>query len=232
MDKLVRHSSAQPRAKESAVVPKMADDNRVYADPPPCVDTGDQNSVKQALDEALMAAIQDCGHEEDMRQQNAKLVLMLLASIVASIAQFYEKYDKAWEFPVNIVLLFICTSLYFTASGVLQYVLTYKEKDCIAFYQPLNPSVHAGMAVHTTCGRFTDQYEITLVTRDGTGECLSKHYSVGEFFDIDGNLDEEAFDGKAKELVQRYDAKERDAKKATFAIQADFFPSKPKAKAS
>jgi hypothetical protein len=105
-----------------------------------------------------MEAAGDVGFAENMRQQNAKLLLMVVASLVAAIAQFYEKYDKAWTFPVNRVMLFICCSLYFTASGVLQYVLTCQEKDCIAFYKPFDDKdnaggapQHAGMAVHTTC---------------------------------------------------------------------------------
>jgi len=220
-------------------MPSSKQEDRVYQDPPVCVDTGDQNSVKQALDEAVMEAVGDVGFAEDMRQQNAKLLLMVVASLVAAIAQFYEKYDKAWTFPVNSVMLFICCSLYFTASGVLQYVLTCQEKDCIAFYKPFDGEgnaggapQHAGMAVHTTCERFTDQYQITLVTRDGLGVCLSKHFSVGEFFDIDGNLDEEAFDAKAKLLLLRYNKGERDDEPAAFAPSADYFSYAPKAKSN
>ncbi|MDB3902318.1 signal peptidase complex subunit 2 [bacterium] len=215
----------------SAVPKTMNGDTRVYQDPPVCIDTGDQASVKQTLDEALMQAVGDVGFVEDMRQQNAKLALMVFALLAGAVGQFYEKYDTAWTFPVNVVMLFICCSLYFTVSGALEYVLRHRETTVIAFYRPFDAAKnHAGMAVHTDGETHTDQYQIALVERDGRGACLSKHYGVGEFFDIDGNLDEEAFDAVAKQLLLRYNNGERDDEPAALAPRADFFPYAPKAK--
>eukprot|EP00937_MAST-01D_sp_MAST-1D-sp2_P003290 g3290.t1 len=199
-------------------------------DPPLCVDTGDQNSVKQALDDSLMKAVAHLGYIADERQQNMKLKLMVFACAVASMAQFWDKVEKRWEFPKNMTLLYVCTSLYFTASGILQYIMMYMERDVLGFYNndPEDPKAEerqqAGVAVHSTFGRFTDQYEVTLARRDGTGKCLSKEYSVGEFFDIDGNQDEMEWVKAVQTLVDRFNRGDTD-EKSVQNTSADMYPN-------
>ena len=210
-----------------------AEDDYDYADPPACVDTGDQNAVKQALDDVLLKGIEHMGYSEDMRQQNLKLKIMVFASVVASMAQFKDKLDKNWEFPKNMTLLYVGCSLYFIASGILQYMIMYMERDVIGFFGAKKDvgGGGGGMAVHTTFGRFTDQYEVTLVTRDNSGRCLSKEYSVGEFFDLDGNLDEMEFVQAVRKLVNRFAAGETD-KKGAPNTRADLYGSGDKQKQS
>ena len=210
-----------------------AEDDYDYADPPACVDTGDQNAVKQALDDVLLKGIEHMGYSEDMRQQNLKLKIMVFASVVASMAQFKDKLDKNWEFPKNMTLLYVGCSLYFIASGILQYMIMYMERDVIGFFGAKEDGGGGGggMAVHTTFGRFTDQYEVTLVTRDNSGRCLSKEYSVGEFFDLDGNLDEMEFVQAVRKLVNRFAAGDTD-KKGNPNTQADLYGSGDKQKQS
>ncbi len=64
--------------------------------------------------------------EEDLSWANAKMSIMALASVSALVAQFYPL-----TFPDNIWLLGVCVVIYFFLSGVLQYMVTFLDKDNI-----------------------------------------------------------------------------------------------------
>ena len=61
-----------------------------------------------------------------MSWANAKMSIMALASVSALVAQFYPL-----TFPDNIWLLGVCVVIYFFLSGVLQYMVTFLDKDSI-----------------------------------------------------------------------------------------------------
>lgn len=61
---------------------------------------------------------------EDASWGNAKMVLMTTASISALVAQFYPL-----TFPDNRVLLGVCVVIYFALSGVLQFMVTFLDRD-------------------------------------------------------------------------------------------------------
>ena len=101
------------------------------------ITTGDTNAVKNLLDDMAVNYMQDkAGYLEDKHPGNIRLVLMVASVAVACIAQFYEKIDTSWAFPANRGLLFLCVSLYFILSTVLQYILSFVDFDIIHYALP------------------------------------------------------------------------------------------------
>ena len=67
------------------------------------------------------------GFEVNFQSDNIKLLLMFLACVAAVIAQFFPV-----PFPKNRIILGICCGSYFFISCVLQYIITFVDKDTIA----------------------------------------------------------------------------------------------------
>lgn len=95
---------------------------------PHVIETGDSVKVKQVLDDATIAAITDAGYEGNYSWDDKKLLLMFVACVFAMIAQFYPM-----PFPKSRPLLAVCCAMYFIISGVLQFIVTFIDKDTIMF---------------------------------------------------------------------------------------------------
>ena len=67
------------------------------------------------------------GYDVNYRSDNMKLLLMFLACVAAMIAQFFPV-----PFPENRVILGICCGSYFIMSCVLQFIVTFVDRDTIA----------------------------------------------------------------------------------------------------
>lgn len=109
------------------------EDEVVYeeAPQPHIIDTGDSVKVKQVLDDAAMEIIAKEGYEGNFSWDNMKLLLMFVACVFALVAQFYPM-----PFPQSRPLLGICCACYFIISGVLQFIVTFIDKDTIMFTKP------------------------------------------------------------------------------------------------
>jgi len=98
--------------------------------------------------------------------------------------------------------LVICAVLYFITSAILQYFVTYKQKDIII----TTDSFEVSTTIGTLDGNFT--IAIAPVT---TGQQkvkpptpIEKEYSIGEFFDYNGNLAKTKFHAEMKKLLTNY----------------------------
>jgi signal peptidase complex subunit 2 len=80
--------------------------------------------------------IKEMGYDVNYRSDNMKLMLMLLACVAAMIAQFFPI-----PFPENRMVLGICCGSYFAMSCVLQYIVTFVDKDTIALTNSLKVSI-------------------------------------------------------------------------------------------
>eukprot|EP01031_Cornospumella_fuschlensis_P041493 gene41493-50635_t len=115
----------------------MADDNAVeiveYEEVPQphVIETGDSVKVKQVLDECIMETIGEAGYAINYSWDNFKLLLMFVACVFALVAQFYPM-----PFPASRPLLAVCCAMYFIISSVLQFIVTFIDKDTIMFTKP------------------------------------------------------------------------------------------------
>lgn len=170
------------------------------------VDVGDVIKLKQVLDETVAAALLDPDGPalaEDQRSDNIKLVIMLLACSFAFVAQF-----APLPFPESRPVLGLCCTAYFILSGILQLVTTFYDRDSIMATNPVEKAKYpaknsdvekCGIRVRTQLPRFSEYYTVILEFQryDGgkgkggaaaaaPGPYVSKTWSVGNFFDVDG----------------------------------------------
>lgn len=90
------------------------------------IETGDSIKVKQVLDESAIEAVQEFGYEIDFRSDYNKIIIMFIACIFALVAQYYPL-----RFPQNRVLLGVCCVMYCILNSLLQYIVTFIDKDVI-----------------------------------------------------------------------------------------------------
>ena len=173
------------------------------------VDVGDVIKLKQVLDETVAASLLDPDGPalaEDQRSDNIKLFIMVLACSFAFVAQF-----APLPFPESRPVLGLCCTAYFILSGILQLVTTLYDRDSIMATKPVEkakyPSKNGdvekyGIRIRTQLPRFSEYYTVILEFQryDGgkgkgkgstgatavPGPYVSKTWSVGNFFDVDG----------------------------------------------
>ncbi len=87
--------------------------------------------MKQVLDDATHEAIREAGYEINYASENLKLFLMFLSCVSAVVAQFYPI-----PFPKSRPLLGVCCAIYFILSSILQFIVTFIDKDTIIITKP------------------------------------------------------------------------------------------------
>jgi len=189
------------------------------------VDVGDIIKVKQILDECVVSTLiqsEDLSAHgdavdlyEDVRHDNVKLMLMLMACSFAAFAQF----ALAKDFPQNRMLLGACVATYFCLSGILQLIITFIDKDCIMITCPLDDEKaiklvknkemqNFGIRVRSDFPRFSEFYTVTLEFQGKTAppSFVKQTWSVGKFFDVEGYFDEVGMMEEIEQLYQRFEA--------------------------
>jgi signal peptidase complex subunit 2 len=161
------------------------------------IETGDTLKVKQVMDEAVVRAVLECGLQEDHKWGNVKLFLMASACVFAAVAQFYPS-----PFPESRGMLAVCCVSYFLCSGLLQCVLSFIDADIIIRTLPEGDA--PALVVQTDFPRFHDEFLLWIGNADdfkvftafwGRGgdrdPRTARVYKVGDYFDVDGNFDEQ-----------------------------------------
>jgi signal peptidase complex subunit 2 len=203
------------------------------------VDTGDIVKLKQILDETVantfledsildelngVGGRKSLGFKEDHALNNLKLALMTVACAFAMVAQF-----APLPFPESRFVLGGCCAAYFVLSGLLQLIVTFLDKDSILItkinegvsssIQEKNPNLAKhGLRVRTTMPRFSEFYTVNIEF-DGLEKSpyVSKTWSVGKFFDVEGMFDEYGLELEVEELYRKFEAGnfDKDDNKAT-----------------
>jgi hypothetical protein len=96
------------------------------------IETGDSVKVKQVFDEAIVDAVRESGYEQNFFWENIKLSLMFISCVFAMVAQFFPI-----PFPASRPLLGICCASYFILSVVLQYIISFIDKDTVMITNPV-----------------------------------------------------------------------------------------------
>lgn len=181
------------------------------------VDLGDMVKIKQVLDETVASAILE-NIAEDYGWDNFKLGIMALSCVFAMIAQF-----APIPFPESRPVLGVCGALYFALSGILQFVTTFIDKDCILWTKPAdisastkNKDMHLyGLRIRSNLPRFSEWYEVILEfqkPKQASASPMVKHtWSIGQFFDKEGYFDEIGLSQEIDKLFKRFEAKDYDS---------------------
>mmetsp|Transcript_22344 Transcript_22344/g.37380 ORF Transcript_22344/g.37380 Transcript_22344/m.37380 type:complete len:206 (+) Transcript_22344:99-716(+) len=178
------------------------DEEVVYVEegPPPfIIETGDSVKVKQVLDDATMHAIEEAGIEVNYNWENLKLLLMFLSCVFAMVAQFYPA-----PFPESRPLLAACCASYFIISSVLQFFVTFIDKDSILITKPNDKFGHA-IEVRTNFPRFQEYFTLIVQFKGQPDEKVTtgKMY-VGKYFTEKGEFDEDAFAADVVRHIQKF----------------------------
>ena len=187
------------------------------------VDTGDVVKLKQVLDEAVAGSVLQANRmdgspanhvnlPENRKNDNLKLVLMTLACIFALIAQFSHL-----PFPDNRFWVGLFCALYFVLSGILQYTISFIDKDCIFVTKPLTqvsqdriknkPKLSQyGLRFRSSLPRFSEFYTV-IIEFQGLDKSpfVKQTWSVGKFFDVDGMFDEYGLADEVVKLFRRFE---------------------------
>ena len=162
---------------------------------PHVIETGDSVKVKQVLDDATMEILnKEGGFATNYFWENIKLLLMFLSCVFAMAAQFYPI-----PFPDSRPLLGVCCAMYFILSSVLQFMITYIDKDIIMVSKP-DADTGKVMCVRTNFPRFYEYFSLIIQYQEPNipgkdhppSATIAKMY-VGRYFTVKGEFDEAAY---------------------------------------
>mmetsp|Transcript_24494 Transcript_24494/g.78720 ORF Transcript_24494/g.78720 Transcript_24494/m.78720 type:complete len:185 (-) Transcript_24494:230-784(-) len=167
---------------------------------PPKVANYDGNAVHRALDEALPKIMYErLGLEENLSMSNVKIGLMLFACVVALWGHF-----NPYEFPSNRWILAVCVVLYFAASGIHQYIVSFVERDLVYTSRP--DESNRVLTIRTKMNKYDENYTMTSELKDASSGAVvassTVSTSVGRFFDVNGFLSYDAFGEFVQNLVR------------------------------
>mmetsp|Transcript_5545 Transcript_5545/g.8442 ORF Transcript_5545/g.8442 Transcript_5545/m.8442 type:complete len:187 (+) Transcript_5545:67-627(+) len=167
------------------------------------IETGDSIKVKQVLDESTVEALKENGYDINYTSDNIKLGLMFVSCLFAMIAQFYPL-----PFPESRPLLGVCCFSYFVLSTILQYIITFVDKDTIATTLPRNGDESTSFKVDAKFPKFQEYYTVTIRPNvdNSTQRTTGKMY-VGKYFTGEGEFDQVGFMNDIKTHVQRFRSK-------------------------
>lgn len=144
--------------------------------------------VKQVLDDSTSEVLLNFGSfEPNYFWENIKLLLMFLSCVFAMIAQFYPI-----PFPDSRPLLGVCCAMYFILSSVLQFMITYIDKDIIMVSKPEKESGKV-VVVRTSFPRFQEYFSLIIQHKDSATAVTTAKMYVGRYFTVKGEFDEAAY---------------------------------------
>ncbi|KAF4315879.1 hypothetical protein BBO99_00009072 [Phytophthora kernoviae] len=188
-------STAAPERKDS-------DDELVLNDIH--IETGDQNAVKNLLDDTIVEIFQ--GKKEftvHYGWDNAKLLLMLLATIIAAISHFYTHPAISEQ-----VLIYSCVGAFFFIHALLFGYSVLIEKDILL---RLSRTGSAGkmILVRTTFPYTEPHFTVSIHHADAKGTSKKVELYVGRYFDKDGYFEKEAFTKDIEIVLSRFEKKDK-----------------------
>ena len=188
------------------------------------IETGDSIKVKQVLDESLLECLQDeLGYDIDYKNDNIKMLLMFIASCFALTAQFYPL-----PFPKNRILIGICVGIYFFISGILQFIITFIDKNHIIKTAYMNKSyvhgnvhgngkilpIRESILFSSVLEKYEYYYKLNLhavntsdeydVNGNGNSKVTVGEFYIGKYFTETGDFDEKRYWIDIKSLIKLY----------------------------
>lgn len=124
---------------------------------------------------------------------------MALSCVFAMVAQFYPI-----PFPDSRPLLGACCAIYFILSGVLQYIMTFIDKDTILFTKP-NKTTKDELRIRTAFTRFQEYFSLIVEDRNDSSRATTAKMYVGRYFTLKGEYDEERFKSDVKMHIKLFE---------------------------
>lgn len=169
------------------------------------IETGDQNAVKNLLDDTIVELFQ--GKKEfklHYEWDNAKLLLMVLATIIAAVSHFY----KHPAIPED-VLVYSCVAGFFFIHALLFGYTTFIEKDILLRVTRSGSNPGKTILVRTTFPYTDSHYTVSIHHADAKGKQRKEELYVGRYFDKDGYFSKEAFTKDIETVLSRFENKDK-----------------------
>ncbi|KAE9036089.1 hypothetical protein PR003_g7276 [Phytophthora rubi] len=168
------------------------------------IETGDQNAVKNLLDDTIDEFFKG---KEDFKLHygwdNAKLLLMLLATAIAAVSHFFQHP----AIPEN-VLIYFCVGGFFLIHAILFGYTTFIEKD-ILLRMTRTGSSGKTILVRTTFPYTESHYTIAIHHADTKEKPRKEELYVGRYFDKEGYFSKEAFTKDLETVLSRFEKKDK-----------------------
>lgn len=153
-----------------------------------------RTDLLKAFSEYFAEALPRAGYEEDHHWTNIRIILCTICCLFGLYAQFGAK------FPRDRLVIACCVAAYFAFSGILTLMDLVVIKKSVTFVKLKEGSV----SVDVDVPMFSSEVEISLRSRE---KQVLKKASLGEYFDKDGFLDQEATFATFMSLVKDYEGK-------------------------
>lgn len=176
------------------------EEEEVRVDTAQVIEHGDSVKVKQVLDDAtLNTLIHECNVKPNYSLENIKLLIMFVACVFAMIAQFYPM-----PFPQSRPLLGVCCFSYALLSGILQYIVTFVDKDTILLTSGRNGQPEE-LRIRATFPKYQEYYTLTIQPKDDPSRATIGKMYVGKYFTERGEFDEKGFSLDVQKHLKRYE---------------------------
>lgn len=187
---------------------------------------GDTTTMKRLLDDAVISVLleKNEGHQyvEDTSMSNLKLVIGFAGVGSSAVSHAYPA-----TFPKNWWVLLACCAWYFAMSGILQLLLSFVELESILIVRGkarADGTKQQNLNVSTYMPRYQEMFTLGITPVPGGAlslmsapsfrptvpggntapGCLQREWSVAEYFDEDGDFDEEKFMEQVHDFIDDY----------------------------
>jgi len=148
-----------------------------------------------------MEAVKEGGFPPDYAWDNFKLLIMFVSCLFALCAQFYPI-----PFPDSRPLLGVCCTAYFVLSGVLQFIMTYVDKDMIMLTKA--GAGKEALRIRTSFPRFQETFNLTIEAREDPKRAVVAKMYVGRYFTVKGEFDDECYKRDVLTHAKRFESKQ------------------------
>ncbi|KAL3668327.1 hypothetical protein V7S43_006419 [Phytophthora oleae] len=169
------------------------------------IETGDQNAVKNLLDDTIVEFFQ--GKKEFKLHygwDNAKLLLMLLATVIAAVSHFY----KHPAIPED-VLIYSCVAGFFFIHALLFGYTMFIEKDILLRITRSESNPGKTILLRTTFPYTESHYTVSIHHADSKEKPRKQELYVGRYFDKDGYFSKETFTKDIETVLSRFEKKDK-----------------------
>ncbi|TYZ62020.1 hypothetical protein PybrP1_011521 [[Pythium] brassicae (nom. inval.)] len=181
-------SDEQPAAKEELVLNELK------------VETGDQNAVKNMLDDAVSEFFEEKAEYTILfGRDNVKMLLMVLAILVAAVSHFY----KSPAIPEHVIVYSSVGSFFLIHALLLGYNV-FVEKDTILRLS--KKGAGSQVLLVRTSFPYTEENYTIILQHEGAPEKqrVKVELYVGRFFDSDGFFSKDALVKDLETVLARF----------------------------
>lgn len=164
------------------------------------VELGDQNAVRNMMDDAIVEFCQDREtFTVHYSWDNAKLLLMVIATAIAAASHFYRT-----PLVSERTLIYGCVIGFFVIHGLLLVYSVLIERDVLV-RMSIKGKEGDRVMIKTNLPYTESTYTVEVHSVTKPGLIVKQDLYIGKFFDIEGYFDKERFTKQVDEILSRFE---------------------------